>query len=119
MNNGNNSRTALSEAMRPVCKSMGLIGSALGGQSHHAQILLFSLPRQQRLSTDDIMEELKISRGKCAQQPARPVSWDSSVVSSARANGRIFRGARKMLENVLHHLFANAGGERCDRRRLF
>ena len=63
MNNGNNSRTALGEARDQFVSQWGVIGSAWGVNRTMAQIHALLITAPAALSTDDIMEELKISRG--------------------------------------------------------
>src|SRR5678815_2858085 len=75
MNNRNNAGTALSEARDEFVTQWGAIGSAWGINRTMAQIhaLLITVPTP--LSTDEIMADLKISRGNAHGNLRELVSW--------------------------------------------
>src|ERR1700755_3046513 len=75
MNNGNNSGTALSEARDQFVSQWGVIGSAWGINRTMAQIHALLITAPSALSTDDIMQELKISRGNAHSNLRDLVSW--------------------------------------------
>src|SRR5438034_3103660 len=75
MNNGNNSGTALCEARDQFVSQWGVIGSAWGVNRTMAQIHALLITAPAALSTDDIMEELKISRGNAHSNLRDLVSW--------------------------------------------
>ena len=75
MNNGNNSGTALGEARDQFVSQWGVIGSAWGVNRTMAQIHALLITAPAALSTDDIMQELKISRGNAHSNLRDLVSW--------------------------------------------
>src|SRR6478609_2618468 len=75
MNNGNNSGTALSEARDQFVSQWGVIGSAWGVNRTMAQIHALLITAPAALSTDDIMQDLKISRGNAHSNLRDLVSW--------------------------------------------
>lgn len=75
MNNGNNSVNALSDARDQFVSQWGVIGSAWGVNRTMAQIHALLITAPAALSTDDIMEELKISRGNAHSNLRDLVSW--------------------------------------------
>src|SRR5437879_7072698 len=75
MNNRNNSGTALGEARDQFVSQWGVIGSAWGVNRTMAQIHALLITAPAALSTDDIMEELKISRGNAHSNLRDLVSW--------------------------------------------
>src|SRR6267142_575852 len=75
MNNGNNSGTALGEARDQFVSQWGVIGSAWGVNRTMAQIHALLITAPAALSTDDIMEERKISRGNAHSNLRDLVSW--------------------------------------------
>src|SRR6266446_8146254 len=75
MNNGKTSVTALSEARDQFVSQWGVIGSAWGVNRTMAQIHALLITSPSALSTDDIMEELKISRGNAHSNLRDLVSW--------------------------------------------
>src|SRR5262245_39836564 len=75
MNNGNNSATALGDARDQFVSQWGVIGSAWGVNRTMAQIHALLITAPTALSTDDIMEELKISRGNAHSNLRDLVSW--------------------------------------------
>ena len=75
MNNGNNSGTALGEARDQFVSQWGVIGSAWGVNRTMAQIHALLITAPAALSTDDIMEELKVSRGNAHSNLRDLVSW--------------------------------------------
>src|SRR5712671_1238130 len=75
MNNGNNSGTALGEARDQFVSQWGVIGNAWGINRTMAQIHALLITAPAALSTDEIMEELKISRGNAHSNLRDLVSW--------------------------------------------
>src|SRR6266567_6474985 len=75
MNNGNNSGTALGEARDQFVSQWGVIGNAWGINRTMAQIHALLITAPSALSTDDIMQELKISRGNAHSNLRDLVSW--------------------------------------------
>src|SRR6266853_2507801 len=75
MNNGNNGGTALSEARDKFVSQWGVIGSAWGINRTMAQIHALLITAPSALSTDEVMEELKISRGNAHSNLRDLVSW--------------------------------------------
>src|ERR1700747_1589887 len=75
MNNRNNGSTALSEARDQFVSQWGVIGSAWGVNRTMAQIHALLITALAALSTDDIMQELKISRGNAHSNLRDLVSW--------------------------------------------
>src|SRR6266478_3367640 len=75
MNNGNNSGTALGEARDQFVSQWGVIGSAWGVNRTMAQIHALLITAPAPLSTDDIMAELKISRGNAHSNLRDLTSW--------------------------------------------
>src|SRR5213078_4726580 len=75
MNNGNNSRTALSEARDQFVTQWGTIGTAWGINRTMAQIHALLITTPNALSTDEIMAELKISRGNAHSNLRDLASW--------------------------------------------
>src|SRR6266513_1729719 len=75
MNNGNDSGTALGQARDQFVSQWGVIGSAWGVNRTMAQIHALLITSPSALSTDDIMEELKISRGNAHTNLRDLVSW--------------------------------------------
>src|SRR5919197_4901364 len=75
MNNGRNSGAALSEARDQFVSQSGVIGSAWGVNRTMAQIHALLITAPAALSTDDIMQELKISRGNAHSNLRDLVSW--------------------------------------------
>src|SRR5580765_3523774 len=75
MNNRNNGGTALSEARDQFVSQWGVIGSAWGVNRTMAQIHALLITAPAALSTDDIMQDLKISRGNAHSNLRDLVSW--------------------------------------------
>src|SRR5215472_7964097 len=75
MNNGNNARIALTEARDEFVSQWGVIGSAWGVNRTMAQIHALLITAPTALSTDDVMQELKISRGNAHSNLRDLVSW--------------------------------------------
>src|SRR5437899_6091255 len=75
MNNGNNSGTALGEVRDQFVSQWGVIGNAWGVNRTMAQIHALLITAPTALSTDNIMEELKISRGNAHSNLRDLVSW--------------------------------------------
>src|SRR5678815_5843701 len=75
MNNGNISGTALGEARDQFVSQWGVIGSGWGVNRTMAQIHALLITAPAALSTDDIMQELKISRGNAHSNLRDLVSW--------------------------------------------
>src|SRR5580765_6537715 len=75
MNNRNNGGTALSEARDQFVSQWGVIGSAWGVNRTMAQIHALLITAPSALSTDDIMQDLKISRGNAHSNLRDLVSW--------------------------------------------
>jgi len=75
MNNGKNGPAALSEARDQFVSQWGVIGSAWGVNRTMAQIHALLITAPAALSTDDIMQELKISRGNAHSNLRDLVSW--------------------------------------------
>ena len=75
MNIENNSGTTLSEARDQFVSQWGVIGSAWGINRTMAQIHALLITAPLALSTDDIMQELKISRGNAHSNLRDLVSW--------------------------------------------
>src|SRR5215471_7905502 len=75
MNNGNNAVTALNDARDQFVSQWGVIGSAWGVNRTMAQIHALLITAPAALSTDDIMQELKISRGNAHSNLRDLVSW--------------------------------------------
>src|ERR1700756_2998602 len=75
MKNGHNSKTALSEARDQFVSQWGVIGSAWGVNRTMAQIHALLITAPAALSTDDIMQDLKISRGNAHSNLRDLVSW--------------------------------------------
>src|ERR1043166_211472 len=88
MNNGNNSGTTLNEARDQFVSQWGVIGSAWGVNRTMAQIHALLITAPAALSTDDIMQELKISRGNAHSNLRALVGW--GLVRSV-----VRKGARK------------------------
>jgi len=75
MNNGNNSAAALNEARDQFVSQWGVIGSAWGVNRTMAQIHALLITAPAALSTDDIMQDLNISRGNAHSNLRDLVSW--------------------------------------------
>src|SRR6266446_8398428 len=75
MNNGNNDGTGLSEARDQFVSQWGVIGSAWGVNRTMAQIHALLITAPAALSTDEVMAELKISRGNAHSNLRDLVSW--------------------------------------------
>src|SRR5215475_1951427 len=75
MNNGDNTVTTLWEARDQFVSQWGVIGSAWGVNRTMAQIHALLITAPAALSTDDIMQELKISRGNAHSNLRDLVSW--------------------------------------------
>ncbi|HEX3419905.1 MAG TPA: MarR family transcriptional regulator, partial [Candidatus Udaeobacter sp.] len=75
MNNKNDGGAALSEARDQFVSQWGVIGSAWGVNRTMAQIHALLITAPAALSTDDIMQELKISRGNAHSNLRDLVSW--------------------------------------------
>src|SRR5437763_3422541 len=75
MNNGSDGGTALSDARDQFVSQWGVIGSAWGVNRTMAQIHALLITAPAALSTDDIMQELKISRGNAHSNLRDLVSW--------------------------------------------
>src|SRR5689334_20918490 len=75
MNNGNKGATPLTEARDQFVSQWGVIGSAWGVNRTMAQIHALLITAPAALSTDDIMQELKISRGNAHSNLRDLVSW--------------------------------------------
>lgn len=75
MNNGNNRGSPLSEARDQFVSQWGVIGSAWGVNRTMAQIHALLITAPLALSTDDIMQELRISRGNAHSNLRDLVSW--------------------------------------------
>src|ERR1700755_933097 len=75
MNNRNHGGTALSEARDQFVSQWGVIGSAWGINRTMAQIHALLITAPSALSTDEVMAELKISRGNAHSNLRDLVSW--------------------------------------------
>src|ERR1700745_4291435 len=75
MKNGNNASTALTEARDQFVSQWGVMGSAWGVNRTMAQIPALLITAPAALSTDDIMQELRISRGNAHSNLRDLVSW--------------------------------------------
>src|SRR6266403_3807087 len=75
MNNENKSAAALREARDQFVSQWGVIGSAWGVNRTMAQIHALLITAQAALSTDEVMAELKISRGNAHSNLRDLVSW--------------------------------------------
>src|SRR6059036_2312710 len=75
MKNGDRSETALGDARDQFVSQWGVIGSAWGVNRTMAQIHALLITAPSALSTDEIMEELKISRGYAHSNLRDLVSW--------------------------------------------
>jgi len=75
MNNRDNILTTLGEARDQFVSQWGVIGSAWGVNRTMAQIHALLITAPAALSTDDIMQELKISRGNAHSNLRDLVSW--------------------------------------------
>src|SRR5262245_42319906 len=75
MNNGNNGLRALIEARDQFVSQWGVIGSAWGVNRTMAQIHALLITAPAALNTDDIMQELKISRGNAHSNLRDLISW--------------------------------------------
>src|ERR1044072_2239949 len=75
MKNENGGSTALNEARDQFVSQWGVIGSAWGVNRTMAQIHALLITAPAALSTDDIMDELKISRGNAHSNLRDLVSW--------------------------------------------
>src|SRR6266853_3826119 len=75
MKNENKAATALREARDEFVSQWGVIGSAWGINRTMAQIHALLITSLSALSTDDIMEDLKISRGNAHSNLRDLVSW--------------------------------------------
>ena len=75
MNNENKSATALREARDEFVSQWGVIGSAWGVNRTMAQIHALLITAPSALSTDEVMAELKISRGNAHSNLRDLVSW--------------------------------------------
>jgi|SRR5207249_2075409 len=75
MKNENKAATALREARDEFVSQWGVIGSAWGINRTMAQIHALLITAPLALSTDQIMEELKISRGNAHSNLRDLVSW--------------------------------------------
>src|SRR5436309_9431109 len=75
MKNENQAITALREARDEFVSQWGVIGSVWGVNRTMAQIHALLITAPVALSTDDIMEELKISRGNAHGNLRDLVSW--------------------------------------------
>src|SRR5258708_12116982 len=100
MNNRNNSGTALSEARDQFVSQWGVIGSAWGVNRTMAQIHALLITAPAALSTDDIMQDLKISRGNAHSNLRDLVSWGlvPSVVRKAERKD-YFKPDKNILKN--------------------
>src|SRR5437762_6317352 len=75
MKNENKSAAALREARDEFVSQWGVIGSAWGVNRTMAQIHALLITAPSALSTDEIMAELKISRGNAHSNLRDLVSW--------------------------------------------
>ncbi len=75
MKNENKAATALREARDEFVSQWGVIGSAWGINRTMAQIHALLITAPSALSTDEVMEELKISRGNAHSNLRDLVSW--------------------------------------------
>src|SRR6266436_9039495 len=75
MKNENKTSTALREARDEFVSQWGVIGSAWGINRTMAQIHALLITAPSALSTDEVMEELKISRGNAHSNLRDLVSW--------------------------------------------
>src|SRR5256886_4892040 len=75
MNNENKSAAALREARDEFVSQWGVIGSAWGVNRTMAQIHALLITAPSALSTDEVMAELKISRGNAHSDLRDLVSW--------------------------------------------
>src|SRR5881396_363579 len=75
MNDENKSVAALREARDEFVSQWGVIGSAWGINRTMAQIHALLITSQVPLSTDEVMEDLKISRGNAHGNLRDLVSW--------------------------------------------
>ena len=115
MNNGNNSAAALNEARDQFVSQWGVIGSAWGVNRTMAQIHALLITAPTALSTDDIMAELKISRGNAHSNLRDLVSW--GLVRTVVRKG--VAGRRRRLDAVSDGAGCLDGGaKRVDERDL-
>src|SRR5213082_653266 len=75
MNDENKSAAALREARDEFVSQWGVIGSAWGVNSTMAQIHALLITAPSALSTDEVMAELKISRGNAHRNLSDLVTW--------------------------------------------
>src|SRR2546430_14003954 len=75
MKNENQAITALREARDEFVSQWGVIGSAWGVNRTMAQIHALLITAPSALSTDEVMAELKISRGNAHRNLRDLVSW--------------------------------------------
>jgi DNA-binding transcriptional regulator GbsR (MarR family) len=75
MKNENKAATTLREARDEFVSQWGVIGSAWGINRTMAQIHALLITAPSALSTDEVMEELKISRGNAHSNLRDLVSW--------------------------------------------
>src|SRR4030095_11045372 len=75
MKNGNNAPTALTEARDQFVNQWGVMGNAWGVNRTMAQIHALLITATAALSTDDIMQDPKISRGNAHSNLRDLVSW--------------------------------------------
>ena len=75
MNNENNAPTPLTEARDQFVSQWGVMGSAWGVNRTMAQIHALLITAPAALSTDHIMQDLKISRGNAHSNLRDLVSW--------------------------------------------
>src|SRR6266550_4595168 len=75
MNDENKSAAALREARDEFVSQWGVIGSAWGVNRTMAQIHALLITAPSALSTDEVMAELKISRGNAHSNLRDLVSW--------------------------------------------
>jgi len=94
MKQENQAAAALREAGDEFVSQWGVIGNAWGINRTMAQIHALLITAPAALSTDEIMEELKISRGNAHSNLRDLVSW--GLVRSVVRKG-------ECLEDVLYH----------------
>src|SRR5438034_6321033 len=82
MKNENQAITALREARDEFVSQWGVIGSAWGVNRTMAQIHALLITAPSALSTDEVMAELKISRGNAHRNLRDLVSWRSEEHTS-------------------------------------
>src|SRR2546427_3451953 len=96
MKNENQSITALREARDEFVSQWGVIGSAWGVNRTMAQIHALLITAPSALSTDEVMAELKISRGNAHRNLRDLVSWGLGRSVVRKGERKEFFEAEKM-----------------------